>query len=141
MALPSMPRFAWECDINGADLSRKLGLRCFLALTQLGIEPGSGERPVAIGGAADDAQRFGRLVESKPRKEAKLDELGTGRIFLRQLVQGVVKDEQLVRGFRDGEIDLVEVKSPPAAAALEPAAIAGTIDEDAAHGLGGRGEE
>src|SRR5262249_21188977 len=69
------------------------------------------------------------------------DQLGTGRIYLSQLVQGVVEVEQLVRRFRQGDVDVFEAQSPPAAAALEPAPVAGAVDEDAAHGLGGGSEE
>ena len=79
------------------------GLRRFLVLAERGIKPGPSERPVAIGRAADDAHCLGRLVEREPGEEAELDQLGTVRIFLRELVQGVVEEEKLVRGFRDGE--------------------------------------
>src|SRR5207302_11431762 len=120
---------------------RESGLRRFLALAQGGIEPGPSEGPVAIGGTADDAKSLGCLIEREPREEPELDQLGTGRIFLRQLVQSVVEDEKLVRGFGEREFDVFEAQSPPTAAALEPAPLAGTVDEDAAHGLCGGGKE
>src|SRR5262245_28738339 len=81
------------------------GVRRFLPLAQRGIEPGPGKRPVAVGGTADDAQRLGRLVEREPREETELDQLGTGGIYLGQLVQGVVEVEQLVRRFSEGEVE------------------------------------
>ena len=42
---------------------------------------------------------------------------------------------------RGGELGLVEIDPPPAAAALLPALAAGALDQDAAHGLGRGGEE
>jgi Transposase DDE domain len=44
-------------------------------------------------------------------------------------------------GFRDGQVDVVEAEAPPAAAPFEAALVAGAVDEDAAHGLGGGREE
>src|SRR5439155_6659200 len=115
-------RSTLQCPVGWGDATglrrffRESGLRRFLALAKCGVEPGPGERPVAVGGAADDAQRPGRLLERKAGEEAKFDQLGTDRVFLRQLFQGLVEDEKLVRGFLDGEVDVVEAQSPPAAA-------------------------
>src|SRR5262249_61931847 len=43
---------------------------------QLGVQPGPGERPVALGGGQGDAQRLGRLRHRQPGEEAQLDQLG-----------------------------------------------------------------
>src|SRR5258708_4266773 len=101
----SMPRLLGECD-RPAQIFRE-SVRRRLALAEFGEEPGSGERPVTIGGAANDAQGLGRLVEGQAREEAEFDQFGTGRIFLRQFFQGIVEEEKVVRRFRDGEIDVV----------------------------------
>src|SRR5262249_141790 len=74
---PSMPRLALACD-RRAQVYLESGVRRFLPLAQRGIEPGSGKRPVAIGGPADDAQGLGRLVEREPREETELDQFGAG---------------------------------------------------------------
>src|SRR5204863_775691 len=40
-----------------------------------------------------------------------------------------------------GDVDAVEVEARPPAAALQAVLVAGAVDQDAAHGLGGGGEE
>lgn len=135
-----MPCFGLKCDMAVHFFSMS-GLRRLLGLLQRGIEPGSGKRPIAIGGTTDDAQRPGRLIERKPREETELDQFGTDWVFLLKLVQGIIEGEKFFRGFRDTELDVVKVQSPPVTAALESVPFAGTIDEDAAHGLGRGGKE
>src|SRR5262249_56218261 len=115
-----MARLAPGCD-RPAQVFSESGVRRFLPLAQRGIEPGSGKRPVAVGGTADDAQSLGRLVEREPREETELDQLGTGGIYLCPLVQGGVKIKQLVRRFSGGEGDLFAAQPPPAPAPLAPA--------------------
>ena len=54
-------------------------------------------------------------------------------------VEGVVEGEELVVGVGGGRVGQLD---PAAAAApLQPLLAAGVLDEDAAHGLGRRGEE
>src|SRR5262249_60987559 len=103
------------------------GLARLLGLAQRGIKPGPGERPVAIGGTSDDSQGPGRLIERQPREETELDQLGTGGIFFCQPVQGLVEDEESVRRVGEREVEVIQAQSPPATAALEPAAGAGAI--------------
>src|SRR5262249_43518817 len=63
------------------------------------------------------------------------------RLDGRQPGQRLVQGEQVVGALGRGDGQAVEVEPLEPAAALGAAAGAGAFDEDAAHGLGGRGEE
>src|SRR3954451_1211382 len=95
---------------------RALFRRGLVPFAQLVVEPGPCERPVAVRGAAGNAQSGGRLLLRESREEPELDQLGTGRILLRQLLQGLAQREDVVGRFVDGEIDASEAQAPPAAA-------------------------
>src|SRR5262245_43042931 len=60
--------------------------------TQRVKQPGTGKRPVPVGGAPGDAQRCGGFVQGEAGEETQLDQLGTGRIppseFLQRVVDG-----------------------------------------------------
>ena len=58
-----------------------------------------------------------------------------------EALQGLVQGQQLLG--RPAGLEGVEVRvlAAPATAVLHPALAAGVLDQDAAHGLGGRGEE
>ena len=57
-----------------------------------------------------------------------------------QLAQGLVQGQQAIGGVADaGEV--VQGDAPPPAAVADRLFAAGVVDEDAAHGLGGGGEE
>src|SRR5262249_58838879 len=74
---------------------------------------------------------------------AELDELGRLGIDGSEPGQGLVEGEQVLAGFRDGHLfgDSVEVAPGEVAAAFAPTLAAGILNQDAAHGLGSRGEE
>jgi hypothetical protein len=63
---------------------------------------------VAIGGTSDDAQSLGRLIERQSREATELDQFGAGGIFLCQLVQCLVEEEEFLRGFGEREVEVFE---------------------------------
>src|SRR5262245_44583894 len=105
------------------------------------VEPGAGEGPVPVGGAPGDPHRVGGLVQGQAGEEAQLDQLGTGRVPSGQLLQGVVDGEELLVRCLVGYEKAVEIDALPTAAPLLPALVPRAVDEDAPHGLSGRGEE
>src|SRR5437016_9615938 len=101
-----------------------------VAFAQLVVEPGPCEGPVAVRAPAGDAQGGGGLFQRQPGEETEFDQLGTERVLLGQLLKGFVEGGEVVGGFRDGEIDLIEAEASPVATALESALVAGAIDQD-----------
>src|SRR5438105_4869897 len=81
------------------------------------------------------------IFQRQAGEETEFDQLGTERVLLGQLLEGLVENGEVVGGFRDGEIDLVEAEVSPVAAPLESALVAGAVDQNAAHGLGDSGKE
>src|SRR6516164_3785344 len=111
-------------------------------LTGQGVgQPGAGKNPVPVGRSVGQAQRVGRFRESHPGEEAQLHQLGRRRVVLRQSVERFIQPEQVVVAGGDQASEAVEIHALPAAASLQPVAIASAIHEDAAHGLGRGGEE
>src|SRR5262249_2416485 len=108
---------------------------------QLVVQPAAREGPVAVGGAAAEAKGAGGLFQRQAGEEAEPDQFGAERVLPHQLLQRVVQREEVLRHFYAGQVDLVEAEAPLAAAPFEAALVAGAVDEDAAHGLGGRREE
>ena len=80
---------------------------------ELAEEPGAREGPVSFGGAADDAQGGGCLVEREPGVEAELDEFRPAGVDLCEPAEGVVEVNEIVGRGVVGD-DAVEVV-PPAA--------------------------
>ena len=72
---------------------------------------------------------------------AQVHELGLLGMLGGEPVQRVVQRQQLVRRLRDGEVEAVEVDAVQRAAALDPPAPAGRIDEDPPHRFGRGGEK
>src|SRR5262249_40501488 len=108
---------------------------------QLLEEPGPGVGPQQVGRAGRDAQDLGRLVAGQAGKEAELDQFRCPGVCAGQLVQQLIEVEEVVARFVPDEQGLVQVEAGALAAALGAALAAGVLHEDAAHGLGGGGEE
>ena len=64
-----------------------------------------------------------------------------GLVLTGQAVDLLVQGQELVRGDRRAEIQVIEVDASPVTSPLLPALAAGPLDEDASHRLGGGGEE
>src|SRR5262249_42729150 len=102
---------------------------------QGGREPGAGERPFAVGGGPRQPQRRRRFLDRQAGKHPRLDDLGGQGLLGGQQLQGVVQlQEPLVAGggrrLETGEGDARGKLFAPR-----------RFDQDAAHGLGGGGEE
>ena len=122
-----------------ADLRRQVE-RLLAAHPQVGIKPGAGERPPALGGGEGDAERGSSFRVAHAGEEAQFDQLGLGGLLGSESGQGIVEGQKLV----GGHADLLNIdEGDPATTAAVPRGrlAAGVVDQDEAHGLGGRGEE
>jgi len=107
-----------------------------------GIRPGhGGVQPGAVGCSRRDAQALGRLLERQPGEEPHLHQLGLDGVVLGELLQGLVQGQDFLCGAAGQQGVEVGGVALPAAAALETALAPRLLDQDAAHGRGGRGEE
>ena len=79
--------------------------------------------------------------DGQPGEDAKLNELGLDRVFLGELLQGLVEGQQVVVGLGRGRLAPCRGRPGAVAAALQPVTAAGVLDQDSTHGLGRRGEE
>src|SRR5262245_55030688 len=73
---------------------------------QLIEKPGPCEGPVAVRGAAGQAQGGGGLVQSQTGEETEFHQLGAEGILPGQLLEGLVEGGEVVGGVRDQEVDL-----------------------------------
>jgi hypothetical protein len=118
-----------------------MGDSFFVCVAEFAAEPGAGEGPVAFDGAFGDAEGFGDFVDVHAAEEAEFDDLGLAGVDGSEFFEGFVECED-VFVFLGGEGDgFVEGDAGSAAAAFIALVGAGVVDEDAAHGLGGDGEE
>src|SRR5207247_847065 len=102
---------------------------------QLAKQPSPTERPEAVGGAAADAQSFGRFLMGETGKVTQLDESGRVAVVVFQPAQRLVqRDEIVTTGLGGGEVG--EIDAQPAAAVLVGQLASRLIHEDAAHRLG-----
>jgi hypothetical protein len=87
---------------------------------------------VPVSRSAGQTEGLTRHAECHAGEETQLHEFGGGGKVLRQPVEGVVESEQVIvaGGSQAGEV--VEVDPLPSAAPLEPVAISGVVDQDAA---------
>lgn len=105
------------------------------------MEPGFRDFPVALHGPWGHTEDGGNLILGEATEEAHLDDAALARVPLSQTVESGVDGEDFVEAvLGDGE-DIDELDSDASAFAPGGLAHAGVVDEDAAHGLGGDGEE
>ncbi len=83
---------------------------------QLGVEPGAGEGPVALGGRQRYPQGDRGLRHGHTREEAQLDQFGALGVELGQPCQCFVECQQVLAGGRADEDGLIEIDAPPFAA-------------------------
>src|SRR5262249_5653758 len=105
------------------------------------VEPGPGVGPVAVGRPPGETQAGGGLLLRQTGEEAQLDQLGTRLILLRQPFQRLIDRDHVARRGIVPRRKAVQIPPPPLAAAFETLLVPGAVEEDAAHGLGGGGEE
>src|SRR5262249_7506840 len=110
------------------------------AVTEGRVQPGARERPVPLAGAVRDAQGVAGLLQGQAGEVVQFDEFGLGGFFLRQPLEGLVQCQQVVVGGFPPAQRLAQADAVPPAAVLGPPFAPGLVEEDAAHGLGGRGK-
>src|SRR6185503_8963285 len=64
-------------------------------LGEVGIEPGTGEHPPALGGGDGDAERGSGLWVTHAGEEAQLDQLGLGGLLGSEASQCIVERQQI----------------------------------------------
>jgi hypothetical protein len=91
-------------------------------------QPGTREGPVALRGAADNAQGRSGIVERESRIEAQLDQLGPSGVDQCEPAEGLVEVDEIVgRGVLGDEGVKVATPAVAVAAPLEPLAIARAV--------------
>lgn len=105
------------------------------------MEPGAGERPVAVSAGHAQLERFRGLFDAQAGVKAELDELAGRWIHAYELLERFIQSEQFFRGFVGRRIDLIEGNALAVAPSFQGELFAGAVDENATHGLGGGREE
>src|SRR5262245_17604524 len=106
-----------------------------------GDQPGPCVSPVGVGGSRRDAQGGRGRRDGQAGEVTELDHFRGPGLDGREPVEGLVEGEEAWGRTRGRRLIGVEVVAGEVAAAFRPALAAGGLDEDAAHGLGGGGEE
>ena len=107
----------------------------------LAEQPGAGELPVPIDGAAGDVQEGGDLGDGETAEEAELDDAGLVWIELGQSDKGGIEFDEVRGSLLVDEKGGVELEALSATPPLLGVASAGGVHQHAPDGLGGDGEE
>src|SRR5262245_56677161 len=132
------PSMRHRGGIRPAENEESLATQPVPGRAQAAVQPGAGVGPVRAGGGATQAHHFGGLVDGQAGEVTQLDELGRLRVLGGETLQGVVEVQHLVRRRDVAQLGGIEFDAPQGAAALLAPLAADVLDEDAAHGLGGR---
>jgi len=98
-------------------------------------------RPVILGRAHGDAERFGRFIVGHADEVTQLHQFRFDLVLDGELVKGVTECEELVViGWRS-QVQLFNIQALLAAAVTDGAFAAGAVNENAAHRLGRGGEK
>src|SRR5579859_3557989 len=122
---------------KGLTTCRRFDLR-FIDLVQ---DPSASEGPIIPGGGLGYAQNVGSLLVSHAGEEAQLDDLGFNRMLAGKFIQNFIHSQYFLIRIRSGEVQFLGVNSLKAATMANRKFAAGTVNEDAAHGLGGGGKK
>src|SRR5262245_56228960 len=104
-------------------------------------QPGAGVNPVAFDRAGRQAEQFGGLFHRQLGEVTQFHEFGQLGVGLGKLAQGFVEGQQAVIGRQLDAVVFLQLAPPSPAAMFQAVLAPGAIEEDAAHGLGGRREE
>ncbi len=107
------------------------------------LEPGASELPVAFDGASGDfaAQDFGDFDGGEAAEEFQLDDAGLAGVGLGEFIESVVEPDHVGVGAGGEAVEIDGGAFGVVAAALGGEALAGVVDEDAAHDAGGHADE
>ena len=101
------------------------------------MQPCFGETPIALHGSQRDAERLRNFRRIEAAEEAQLDDLRVPRKRGRHPLQRLVHHQDVEIGRSDGFFK----RHTGSRVALDPLALAGVIDQDAAHDLGSHGNK
>src|SRR5262249_15682590 len=104
------------------------------ALLQLGVQPGPGVRPPALGRVRRDAGRLRGVGDRQAGEVAQFDQTGLAFIELLEPLQGLVEGQDVEGRLRSGELDVGDVLALAVATVALTLFAASLVDEDAAHG-------
>jgi hypothetical protein len=151
-----MPPFTQECVVvgkkgqrsrkfifGGASRSIKLesGCRGGSAGVELTGEEDAGEGPVTLDGARGDLEDGGDLLDGETAEVAQLDDAGLARILSGEAREGLIDRGDFVEAIGgDGEV-VVHLDAMEASGAALGVMLAGIVDEDLAHYVGGEADE
>ena len=107
----------------------------------LHAQPGAGVGPPLLGRGHGDAEDLGGFLETEAGEVTQVHQFRLPRIERGELGQRVVDREELVVIRRSGDVHLIDVQACVAGTAFGGEAATGPVHHDAAHGLGGGGEE
>ena len=109
-------------------------------MTQFLKKPGAGVGPPAFGGDFGDAERTGGLGVVETGEIAQFYQFGLRRVMACEFFERLVNCEQLVIvGAGSRKFKVVDIQPRLIAAMPWGAALAGPVDQDASHRLGGGG--
>src|SRR5215469_12487745 len=117
----------------------RLALRsAFLYLLK---EPHARERPVALDGARSDAEDARHFLYGEATEVTHLDDLGLAGVELFEAREGFFEKQELGGALFGDSDSFIEVNANLLAATHGGVVLAGVIDEDAAHHVGGKADE
>ena len=108
--------------------------RCFHRVKK----PCARKGPMPFGRPLGEPKNLPGLLQGEPGEKPQLDDLRGLRFFLGELFQRFVDEQQGVIVSICGNVNAIQIDSFPATTALAGGLAASTVNEDAAHGFGGR---
>ena len=124
---------------------RAISSLCFCGRPRGGVElageEDAGEGPVALDGARGDLEDGSDLGDGKAAEVAKLDDAGLAGVLCGETGEGLIDGGDFVEAVGgNGEV-VVHLDALKAAGAAFGVVLAGIVDEDLAHDVGGEADE
>jgi hypothetical protein len=113
----------------------------YLVVTELGMEPGACELPVAHDSFGRDGQHFSGFIHAQPAKKTQLDNAGLAGVILCQGVQGIFEGDQLPCPISAEVRQLIEVDLLGGTASFGGDTASSAVEQDVAHDLCRDGKE
>ena len=106
-----------------------------------GKQPGPGVSPEPISRSAGHAEAYSGILDGHPGEQPELDHLGRLRVIFGEPGERLIDRDDLIGRGAGNPISLGELDPPSASAVDFGTLVAGIVDQDAAHRLGGGREE
>src|SRR5205085_10329837 len=110
-------------------------------VAELPIQPRRGKSPVSKRREGRDLQHFRCFFNGQAAEETKLHNAALARIQFRQARESLIERNKVGAFFRRKDGRLIKLDGTDTGATLLVSARPGVVDENAAHHLGGDGEE